>query len=101
VNDSWENRVDEAVDSLAATVEVLAQERASIEAVLYSSDRDDEWKANARLEYELSFEGRYLERAIERLRARLTPRHALVDEQMEQRRRSWDDAAGDPPADAT
>lgn len=84
----WERRVDAAVAELADAVEKIAHERASIEAVLHSKDRDDDWKRDARLEYELYYEARLLEHAIDRLRQRLTPRHALVEDQMERRRRS-------------
>lgn len=54
----WEQELTKAFAELR--IEVLAHERAGIEAVLNPKDRSEEWNQLARFEYELSYEVAFL-----------------------------------------
>jgi hypothetical protein len=84
--DHWQQELAEAFGDLARRIETLGQDRATIEAVLYAKDRSEEWKRNARLEYELRFEAEFLSKIRKALDARIAERQKLVDEQVRRRR---------------
>jgi hypothetical protein len=53
---------------LRAQVAEMAQARASTQAVLYDTEKTEEWKATARFEYECVYEVELWEPHLERLR---------------------------------
>lgn len=89
-----ERHVDEAFDDFARRVEELAQSAAGTEAVLYGATKSDEWKRNARFEYELSYEITYWERVQRLIEQHLASRKAMRDEQVERRLAKWDEEGG-------
>jgi hypothetical protein len=85
VSDHWQQEMTKALADLTMRIEKLAQDRASTEAVVYSKERSEEWKQNARFEYELRYEVEFLKQIRDALDARIAEREHLVDEQTEKR----------------
>jgi hypothetical protein len=86
-NDEYLREVDEAFGQLRARIEKLAEQRAGVEAVLYAKDESEEWKRNARLEYELGFEAEYWRHIRGQIDDLIATRQQLVDQQVAKRER--------------
>jgi hypothetical protein len=80
-DDEHLREVDEAFAQLRARIEKLAEQRAGGEAVLYAKDESEEWKRNARLEFELGFEAEYWRRIRGQVDDLIATRQQLVDQQ--------------------